>query len=396
MRSVQYLRDYVAIPSVNPMGRSDVPAEIAGERRYAEHLREQLRRLGLDAELLGAGERASVIAEAHPAAAGPALLVASHLDTVPVDGMEIDPFDPVIDAGRMYGRGTCDTKGGMAALLAALERVLSRGRLRRSVIVVGEADEECGSVGVADVLAHLGHRRAGAVGRQRAGAVGQRPAGSVDWVLATEPTGLRVATHHKGIALLRLEARGLACHSSDPARGRNAVTAIARAAIALEALGAELAAREHPRLGPATLSTGLIGGGHAPNIVPDRAWLVAERRLLPGETDAALRAEVEGALARGGVADVEVVRCEMMKPPLGTEPSHASVRACCAALAALGRPVEPAAVAFGTDAGVFAAHGIPGVVMGPGSIEQAHTAREYVDLDQVEAMEELFVRLLSC
>jgi acetylornithine deacetylase/succinyl-diaminopimelate desuccinylase-like protein len=393
MRSVQYLRDYVAIPSVNPMGRSDVPPEIAGERRYAEHLREQLRRLGLDAELLGSASRASVVAEAHPRAPGAPLLVASHLDTVPVDGMEIDPFDPVIDAGRLYGRGACDTKGGMAALLAALERVLARGRLRRSVIVVGEADEECGSVGVTDVLGHLG-RRAGR---------------AVDWVLATEPTELRVVTRHKGIALLRLEARGLACHSSDPTRGRSAIAAIARAALALEALGAELAervgpAREpaghepgpaDPKLGPATLSVGLIGGGHAPNIVPDRAWLLAERRMLPGETDAQLRAEVEEVLTRRGVEDVDVVRCETMKPALGTDSAHASVRACCAALLAAGRLAEPAAVAFGTDAGVFAAHGIPGVVMGPGSIAQAHTAREFVALEQVEAMEELFVRLLE-
>jgi acetylornithine deacetylase len=84
-----------------------------------------------------------------------------------------------------------------------------------------------------------------------------------------------------------------------------------------------------------------------------------------------------------------------MKPALGTDPAHASVRACRAALAAAGRPAEPSAVAFGTDAGVFAAHGIPGVVMGPGSIAQAHTAREYVAVEQVEAMEDFFVRLLE-
>jgi acetylornithine deacetylase len=384
MRSVQHLRDYVAIPSVNPMGRSDVPPEIAGERRYAEHVREQLRRLGLDAELVGSGSRASVVAEAHPAGGGGALLVASHLDTVPVDGMEIDPFDPVIDAGRLYGRGACDTKAGMAALVAALERVLARGRLRRAVIAIGEADEECGSVGVADVLGHL------------------RPRGAADWVLATEPTELRLATRHKGIALLRLEAHGRACHSSDPSQGRNAVAAIARAALALEALGNELTERvdrergcDEPRLGPATLSVGLIGGGHAPNIVPDRAWLVAERRLLPGETEAQLRDEVEQALARRGAADVELTRCEAMKPALATDAGHASVRACCAALAAGGLPAEPVAVAFGTDAGVFAARGIPGVVMGPGSIAQAHTAREFVAVEQVEAMEEFFVRLLE-
>ena len=100
-RCIRHLRDYVAIPSVNPMGRSDVDAAIAFERRYAEHLREQLRRLGVDAELVGDAERPSVVAEASAAGANLTLMVASHLDTVPVDGMEIDPFDPRVDGGRI-------------------------------------------------------------------------------------------------------------------------------------------------------------------------------------------------------------------------------------------------------------------------------------------------------
>jgi succinyl-diaminopimelate desuccinylase len=378
VRSVERLREYVAIPSVNPMGRDDVPAAIAGERRYAEHLAAQLRRLGLDAAVVGAGERASVVAEARPAGDRSApLLVASHLDTVPVDGMEIDPFDPRIQGGRLYGRGACDTKGGMAALVAALEGVLARGTLRRPVVVVGEADEEFGSAGVVDVLAHLG---------------ATRPA----WAIATEPTGLRVVTHHKGIAELRLAARGVAGHSSAPEAGRNAIYAVARAALALEALGARLAARSHPALGPATLSVGLVGGGHAFNIVPDRAWLVADRRLLPGEDDTTVRREVEAALAAAGAApDVSLEHVHAKKPALATDAAAPAVRACRAALAAAGRDAPPEAVAFATDAGVFAARGIPAVVMGPGSIEQAHTAREWVPLDEVAAMEDFFVRLLE-
>src|SRR5690606_30402039 len=144
------------------------------------------------------------------------LVVASHLDTVPVDGMVIDPFDPRIEDGRLYGRGACDTKGGMAALVAALETVLARGTLRRPVVVVGEADEEFGSAGVYDVLARRG---------------APRPA----WARAAEPAGRRVVTPHKGIAELRLRAHGAAGHSRAPAAGRNAIYAIARAALALEA-----------------------------------------------------------------------------------------------------------------------------------------------------------------
>lgn len=374
--STRYLRDYVALPSVNPMGRSDIPPEVAGERRYAEHLREQLRRLGLDAELLGSAERPSVIAEARSAGASETLLVASHLDTVPVDGMAIPPFEPTIEGTRLYGRGSCDTKGGMAALVAALERVLSRGTLRRNLILVGEADEELGSAGARDVLRYLADRRP-------------------DWVLATEPTDLRVVSRHKGIALARLVARGRACHSSDPAAGRNAIVSLSRAVLALHELGAALAERKDDRLGPATLSVGVTGGGSAPNMVPDEAWLVMDRRLLPGEDAAGVRAEIESALTERGIDDVEIESCNVEKAPLGTPDEHPAVRACQRALAAAGLPTEPASASFGTDAGVFAAIGIPAVVLGPGSIEQAHTDREFVEIAQVEAMTDVFVSLLE-
>ena len=130
---------------------------ITGERRYAEHLREQLRALGLDAELVGDPERPSLVAEARVADAAETILVASHLDTVPVDGMEIDPFDPRVADGRIYGRGACDTKSGMAALVArARARARAQARCAATLILVGESDEELGSTGVRDVLAHLG------------------------------------------------------------------------------------------------------------------------------------------------------------------------------------------------------------------------------------------------
>ncbi|MEE9280910.1 MAG: M20/M25/M40 family metallo-hydrolase [Myxococcota bacterium] len=373
---IRYLRDYVAIPSVNPMKRSDIAPEIMGERRYAEHLRAQLRRLGLDAELVGDPDRPSLIAEASPAGASGTLLVASHLDTVPVDGMEIDPFDPRIDGPRLYGRGSCDTKAGMAALVDALEQVLQTGRLQRNLILVGEADEELGSEGARAVLDALEPRRP-------------------DWVLATEPTELRVVTRHKGIVLAGLVAHGVACHSSNPSLGRNAIVALSQAILALEELASELSTRSDPRLGEPTLSIGVIGGGHSPNIVPDRAWLSLDRRLLPGESPETVRAELESSLRKRGIDDVEVDWCSLEKPTLSTADEAPAVRACQRALADEGLPRDPAAVAFGTDAGIFALAGIPSVVMGPGSIDQAHTAREWVETRQVETMARLFRRMLE-
>jgi acetylornithine deacetylase/succinyl-diaminopimelate desuccinylase-like protein len=373
---IRYTRDYVSIPSVNPMGRTDLDPAVAGERRYAEHLRAQLRALGLDAELVGDSERPSLVAEARVADAGETVLIASHLDTVPVDGMEIDPFDPRLADGRVSGRGSCDTKSGMAALVAALERVLAHKRLRRNLVLVGEADEELGSTGVRDVIAHLG---------------AQRP----DWVIATEPTELRCVTRHKGIVHAQLRATGVACHSSEPARGKSAIVALSRAVLALDELAAELGTRVDPHLGPATLSVGRFGGGSATNIVPDDAWLVLDRRLLPDEDDESVRAELEGALAKHDLPDVRVEWCSLEKAPLATPSDDPSVRALQAALAEAGLETTPSSVAFGTDAGEFSARGWPGIVFGPGSIAQAHTKDEWVAVEQVEAASAVFERLLS-
>lgn len=375
--SIRHLRDLIAIPSVNPMGRTDLPAEIVGEHAVAEHLAHAFGRLGLDATVLGRDGRSSVVAEARAREPIDTLLVASHIDTVPVDGMVIDPFDPVVEGDRVLGRGSCDTKAGMAALLEALGRVLERGTLARDVLVVGEADEELSSVGVHDVLDHLGPRRP-------------------DWVLATEPTDLRLINAHKGVVHARVCARGRACHSSDPTLGRNAIVLLARAILAIEEGARLLAERPHPQLGPGTLSVGLVQGGQAPNIVPDEARLWIDRRTLPGETPESVAAQVSEALEAAGVeAHVSVESCTEEKPPLDTALDSPAVVATGAALAAEDRDPACEHVAFGTDAGVFERAGMPGVVLGPGSISVAHTAREFVPIAEVETMVRIFERLLE-
>lgn len=373
---IRHLRDYVAIPSVNPMRSDRVPAELVGERRYAEHLERQLARIGLDAAVIGKGDRASVVAEARPAGATDTVLIASHLDTVPVEGMEIDPFDPKIEGDRLYGRGSCDTKSGMAAAIAALEKLLASGTLRRNVVLVGEADEECGSIGVIDVLEHLGTRRP-------------------DWALATEPTGMELVTHHKGVGRAELRAEGRACHSSDPSLGHSAIVDICKAVVALDDLADRLGERVDPTLGPATLSVGLVGGGQAANVVPPDAWIQLDRRLLPGESAESFRHEIEDLLHVAGLDKVRVTTASVEKPALATGTDSAAARACREALGAVGLPTTPAIAAFGTDAGVFAEQDLPGVVLGPGHIAQAHTAREYVELSQVEKATEFFLALLG-
>jgi len=216
-----------------------------------------------------------------------------------------------------------------------------------------------------------------------------------EWVIATEPTELRVATRHKGIVHARLRASGVACHSSDPSKGRSAVLALCRSVLALEELAAELAGRPDPRFGPATLSVGRIGGGTATNIVPDDAWLLLDRRCLPGENETTVRAELEGLLAKQALDGVRVEWCSLEKAALATPDEDPSVRSVQSALRLAALDATPGSVAFGTDAGVFGAHGIPGVVFGPGSVEQAHTSAEWVAIDQVEAASAVFERILA-
>ena len=140
---------------------------------------------------------------------------------------------------------------------------------------------------------------------------------------------------------------------------------------------------------------GQMGGGQAPNIVPDHGFLVADRRLLPGETLESIRGEFERSLVEADLADrVELALCVIGKPPLSTPLDHGAVIACQQALGSLGLETQTGTVAFGTDAGVFEEAGIPGIVMGPGAISRAHTSREYVELDQVDAMTDFFVELL--
>jgi acetylornithine deacetylase len=378
--AARLLSDYVAIPSVNPMGRSDLDPAITGERRYAEHLAHALRALGVDVELIGSSERPSVIAEVRAPGARERVLVASHLDTVPVDGMTIDPFDPLVRGDWLYGRGACDTKAGMAALVAALAQLLARGKLRRHVTLVGEADEEMSSAGVRDVIAHL-HGRA----RDK-----------VDWALATEPTQLRLVTHHKGRVSARLLAHGRACHSSDPDQGDSAIVSLSRMVIALHELHREKAGRPDPRLGPGTLSVGIVGGGRAPNVVADEAFAIVDWRMLPGETADSVRRELLETAERAGVGErLEVSECSLDKESLATEDDAPPVRACRTALDRCGLSALPIGVAFGTDAGPLSLAGIPSVVMGPGSIAQAHTADEWVALAELEAMQAFFVELLG-
>jgi len=297
----------------------------------------------------------------------PVLLWDAHQDTVPAEGMSIEPFVPLVREGRMYGRGSCDVKGGLAAMTAALEQLTAAPERRATVVLAATVNEEFGFSGAAFVA---------------------------------EPTGLDLVVAHKGSLKWPVRVHGRACHGAFPERGQNALYSAARAALAIEALAGELLVRQadHP-CGPPTLSLGTLHGGTGVNLVPDLVVLELERRLLPGESPTAARDEVIARIA----AACPGVRIDH-DPPFNdayglpdqtADPgAKAWVEALAAAAARTGHGRRTAA-RYGTNAGVYAAAGVPSVVFGPGSIEQAHTADEWIALDQLSAAVDVLMAVVT-
>lgn len=322
-------------------------------------------------------ERTNVLAWVPGREADVRLLFEAHMDTQPVPGWTRDPFGAEREGTRLYGRGSCDTKASLAAMLQALATI--RGdRPRPTIVVAGTVDEEYRKAG-ARALAASGTRSEAAV-------IG-------------EPTSLELVLAHKGSVRWRIEARGRAAHTSKPHLGVNAITRMARVVTALEErLVPRLAGLGHRLVGPPTLTVSLIEGGIDLCIVPDRCEIAIDRRLVPGEMPKAALAEVEEVLAslraEDPTLDVQSILSAAEDPaveaPTDSRIAEVAARAC-AELAGTG---EPRGVPYGTDASQLAPAGIACVVLGPGSIDQAHTTEEYVELPQVEAAVEVYRRIM--
>ena len=378
-------------PSVNPMGR-DVSGPEYLEGRVTDYLVQRFAAAGIPwARQPVSPGRDNVVARLDATTPGaPVILWDAHQDTVPVDGMSIDPFLPLVHEGRLQGRGACDVKGGMAAMLVALDRLRATGDPRPVTIVFSATvNEEFGFSG-ARALAGLwdGTRPPGPADLAPLELLGGRPAAAI----VAEPTGLDVVGMHKGAVRWRIRVGGRACHSSFPERGDNAIYRAARVSLAIEALAHELLLRDpcHP-CGPPTLSLGTIHGGTGVNLVPDSVVLEVDRRLVPGESPAAARAEVIDRVAAAVPGD-DIHHDEPFVAHLGLPDAGATAEVAGfrpaerlgAAVRRSGRTSVVRAARYGTNASVYAAAGVPTVVFGPGSIEQAHTADEWIEVAQVE------------
>jgi acetylornithine deacetylase len=355
--AIRLLRDLVAIDSVNP---SLVPGA-AGEAQIAAAIAAQLRRIGLDVELQEAAPgRPNVIGVLEGRRKGRSLMLCGHLDTVGVDGMAA-PFDPIERDGRLYGRGSQDMKGGVAAMIDAARLIASEGLESGRLIIAAVVDEEYASIG-ADAL----------VTRWRA-----------DAAVVTEPTDLRIAVAHKGFAWFEIQTRGRAAHGSRPKDGRDAILRMGRVLHALEALDRELQSRPPDALvGAASLHASLIDGGRELSSYPDRCHLKMERRTIPGERDDSVTGEIQQILARLRQEDAgfEAVLTPLFsRPPYALDPAHALPQA----LRRAARSDEDCVgMSFWTDAAVLGSAGIASVLFGPGGAG-LHSTEEYVEIQDV-------------
>jgi acetylornithine deacetylase len=367
---VDLLVDLLGVDSVNPaMGGT-------GERQVAERLAPVLEGIGCEVSLEpGAGaERPNLIATLPGTPGLPVLLLEAHLDTV---AMPRAPLPVRRFADRVQGRGACDTKSSAAAMVAALAE-LARLPDRPSVVFAGVADEEVTMDGSRALVAQLP---------------------PVDGAIVGEPTSLEPVRVHNGLARFTIAATGRAAHTSRAHLGVNAVAAAARAVLAItDELLPALRSRAHPLAGPALVTAAMIRGGSAPNLVPEWCEVELDRRLAPGEDPAAALAEIDALLDRLRAAGHDVRRQDgaMVRASLETPPDHPLVRlAEEVASDALGRPVTAGGAPYGTDAAHLAGlGGIACVVLGPGSIDQAHTEDEWVSIDEVRLASRIYESLV--
>ncbi|HJS32909.1 MAG TPA: acetylornithine deacetylase [Alphaproteobacteria bacterium] len=352
-----------------------------------EFVRDYLADLGVASELFfdESGTKANLFATLGPSGDG-GIILSGHTDVVPVDGQDwsSDPFAVVERNGRLYGRGTCDMKSFIAVALALSPELLER-KPRTPVHLAFSYDEEVGCLGVRGMLSELVRR-------------GIRPIGCV----VGEPTEMRPIRAHKGKLSLRCEVHGFECHSALAPRGVNAIQYAADIIAELNRIG-----RRFRDAGPydrefdvpyTTVHTGVIRGGTALNIVPKDCWFDFEIRHLPADdphsifgrlrdfVDTTLTPEMRRVAPASGVTWRELSRF----PGLSTDEN-----------AEITQIVKSASggnstgkVAFGTEAGLYQGSGIPTIVCGPGSIDQAHKPDEFVALEQIALCEEFIRRLV--
>ncbi|MEN3290892.1 MAG: acetylornithine deacetylase [Burkholderiales bacterium] len=350
-----------------------------------EWVRDHLQRIGVASRLTydRSGQKANLFATLGEGRDG-GIVLSGHTDVVPVDGQDwdTDPFRATTRDGRIYGRGSADMKSFIATALALAPEFLERPSLA-PVHFAFSYDEEVGCLGVRGLIADLKDEGIVAGG-----------------CIVGEPTEMRPIIAHKGTHRFRCCVRGKEAHSSYTNLGVNAIEYAAKLILHIREIADRMALREAKNFDftvpYSTLQTGMVRGGTAANIVPRDCEFQFEFRTLPGTDAAQIYREIESYAA----IVVAAMREEAPEASIVFEPTSSTPGLLMRAdhpvvqfAAALARTSPNGGVSYGTEAGLFQHAGIPTVVCGPGSIQQAHRPNEYVSLDQVARCETFLKRL---
>ncbi len=366
MTLIELLQSLVRIPSPNPPGDT---------RAIASFIAETMTTAGC--QVLCAApetkpEAVSVIATL--GTGDPVIMLHAHIDTVPIAADEagqwsVDPYAAVIKDGCLYGKGSVDDKAPLAAMMQTILNAAARGNLRGTLVLVAAAEEEVGGQLGTRWLADNGHLP------------------MCDFIVVGEQTHNRVATAHKGVMRATVRTTGKSVHATNPDRGVNAITAMARAVLALEAYHHRLAERVHPLVGVPTCNIGVIHGGSTANAVPDSCAVYLDRRMIPGEDPAAVQREMQAVIDAVEVAPAHLSIGDFLTSnwfdSTVNSPLAQTFLACVGEI--LGIDPQPIGYLPGSDAkhltGVTRGEMI---IFGPGSYEVAHAFDEYVDLAELE------------
>ena len=352
----------VQIDSRNPEMVKDGP----GEMRIGVEIAQILEELGLEVKTyqLEPG-RVNVVGILPGKGEGRSLILNGHMDTVGVDEMQ-DPFSGEVCEGRLYGRGSQDMKGSLAAMLGAIKALVDgRITLKGDLIFTAVADEENQSLGTVELVKEI----------------------SADAAIVTEPTDLKVVAAHRGWVWYELEVLGTAAHGSRYQDGRDAILMMGRFLVELEKYSRELIERPgHPLTGPPSVHTSLIEGGSDMCTYPPRCKLGIERRTVEGETEAGIREEIQTMLDRLSDQDQDFkasLNLIAQRSPLSNQPETGILKALSQAYENhLGCQPEISGAAYWTDAALLSEAGMESVLIGPVG-EGLHGPEEWVDLDSV-------------
>lgn len=351
-----------------------IPSITGDEAKIGAFVADICRGMGLSVEVLeSAPGRPNVVATWDSGVPGPSLLLNDHLDMIPPGPLEYwthPPFAAEIADGRVYGRGTIDTKSGVTTLLMAVTAMRRlQIPIRGKITLLFVCDEEVG----------------GAMGIQWFAKTGRLEA---DLAVVAEPTTMQIERATKGRMNIGITTRGVATHGARPWLGHNAIEDMAKVVLALSELGERIKSKTHPLLGHGSLSTGIIQGGTVPNMVPNKCRIEVDRRLIPGDTQESVLEEFQSVLDRIG-AETPGFDASMEQllwwPGYLVEEDEPIVRIAAGAFEkVMGRPPVITGKDAGTDASwINALAGIPVVMFSPGNGKNAMNADENVIIEDL-------------